>query len=85
MARVLLIAILMMLVARAFWRVVDGILEGASTRPRRSEVRGVKLMRDPVCGTFVAPGTGLTLASGGGTQYFCSEKCRAEYQKRASA
>jgi YHS domain-containing protein len=86
MLRFLLIAILLMLIARAFWRVVDGIIEGAGGAERRKQVRpGVKLVRDPVCGTFVTPGGSLSLTSGGSTHYFCSEKCRADYKSRARA
>jgi YHS domain-containing protein len=40
----------------------------------------VKLVRDPVCGTFVAPGTALSLSAGGTTHYFCSDECRSKYR-----
>jgi YHS domain-containing protein len=82
----LLIAILLILVARAFWRVVDGILEaargggGAAGQARGSTA--VKLVRDPVCGTYVPPRSALSITSSGTTHYFCSEACRAAYQGR---
>jgi YHS domain-containing protein len=78
--RLLVIAILILVVARAFWRVVDGILDGARTKDDRRASSAVKLARDPVCGTFVAPGTALSLSAGGTTHYFCSEECRAKYR-----
>lgn len=78
MIRLLLLAILVLLVARAFWRVVDGILQAAGKPDRRAS--SVKLVRDPVCGTYVAPGTALSLSAGGATHYFCSEECRAKYR-----
>jgi YHS domain-containing protein len=85
-ARVILIGILLIIVARMFWRLIDGVIEGASGTPRRkvrNEVKaGVKLQRDPVCGTFVTPGSSLSLTAGGTTRYFCSEKCRNEYLAR---
>jgi len=82
--RVILIAILLLLVARAFWRLVDAIIEGAGGAPQRRRVRrGVKLVRDPICGTFVAPDASLSLTSGGSTHYFCSEECRARYRKHS--
>ena len=83
MIRYLLIAILILLVARAFWRVMDGMLEaaGGTTRSRR-KAAAVKLVRDPVCGTFVAPSTALSAEAGGTTHYFCSEKCRSEFKHR---
>ena len=79
MIRLLVIGILILVVARAFWRVVDGILDGARGNDRRA-ASSVKLARDPVCGTYVAPGTALSLSASGTTHYFCSEECRAKYR-----
>ena len=82
MIRYLLIAILVLLIARAFWRLIDGIMEAAGGTTRsRAKSPAVKLVRDPVCGTFVAPGTSLSLTARGATHYFCSEQCRAEFQR----
>jgi YHS domain-containing protein len=39
----------------------------------------VPLVRDPVCGTYVVRTKALTAGSGDQTQYFCSEKCRDQY------
>jgi YHS domain-containing protein len=91
MTRVILVALLILLIARAFWRVMDGVIEaaGGTKRTRRghpqSPTRAVKLQRDPVCGTFVAPASSLSLTSGASTVYFCSERCREEYRSRAHA
>jgi YHS domain-containing protein len=82
MLRIILLAILLIIVARIFWRLVDGIIEGATGQPRRQVRPGVKLQRDPVCGTYVSPGSALSLTAGGSTQYFCSEKCRNEFIAR---
>jgi YHS domain-containing protein len=82
MFRLVLIAILLIIVARVFWRLVDAVIEGASGQPRGQVKSGVKLERDPVCGTFVTPHSALSLTAGGTTQYFCSEKCRNEYIAR---
>jgi YHS domain-containing protein len=81
--RILLLGILFLLIAQAFWRVVDGIVQGASgsSRRKRSVQPSVKLVRDPVCGTFVAPRQELSLTAGGTTHYFCSEKCRREFRR----
>jgi YHS domain-containing protein len=80
--RFILIAVLLLVVARLFWRVVDGLIEGVTGEPRRRVKPGVKLVRDPVCGTFVAPGESPSLTRGGRTHYFCSDKCRDEYHAR---
>ena len=82
MIRYLLLAILVLLIARAFWRLIDGIMEAAGGTTRsRAKSPAVKLVRDPVCGTFVAPGTSLSLTARGATHYFCSEQCRTEFQR----
>jgi len=82
--RVLLIAVLMFLIARAFWRVVDGIMDGVSgarTGGGRTQARAVKLARDPVCGTHVPINASVALTVGGTTHYFCSEACRDRFRK----
>ena len=79
MIRLLVVTILILVVARAFWRVIDGILDGARAKDRRT-TSAVKLARDPVCGTYVAPRNALSLSAGGTTHYFCSEECRSKYR-----
>ena len=88
MLRVILLGLLILLVARAFWRVMDGVIEAAGGREpsrRRSPARSVKLQRDPVCGTFVSPSTALAHPTGTTVLYFCSDRCRDEYVARNTA
>jgi hypothetical protein len=84
MLRLALFIVLGIIVARAFWRLVDGIVEGASGRPRsgRGKVpaRGVQMVRDPVCGTFVLPDHALTIVDGRSRVFFCSGACRDKYR-----
>jgi YHS domain-containing protein len=81
--RYLLLGILILIIARVFWRVMDGILEAAGGTTRsRAKSAAMKLVRDPVCGTFVAPSAALSAEAGGATHYFCSEKCRSEFKHR---
>ena len=87
MIRVILIAVLMFLIARAFWRVVDGIIEAAGgaagvSGRTRSTPPSVRLVRDPVCGTHVPVNAALSLTVKGSTHYFCSEQCRDTFQRR---
>lgn len=89
MVRLLLLFLLVMFVGRAFWRLLGGVVEGAigtstaGPAPRaRSGASAVKMVKDPVCGTFVVPGKALHLARAGETYWFCSERCRAEFAKR---
>ena len=81
MLRALLELIVLLLVIRAAWRVI-GSLMSISGGVRRStasrEPPAVKLVRDPVCGTYVSPDSAISE----GTEYFCSEKCRNEFRSR---
>jgi|SRR6266851_10527301 YHS domain-containing protein len=86
LTRFALFILLAIFVARAFWRLVDGIVEGASGRSRGTSTpqRGVSMVRDPVCGTFVVPERAVTIADGRTTVSFCSEACRDKYRARPS-
>ena len=84
MLRLALSVFLFVLVARAVWRLVSGVIEAAGgTRPARDRksTKATKLVRDPVCGTYVAPSAALSRTSAGRTHYFCSEECRATFGK----
>jgi YHS domain-containing protein len=83
LVRLLLLALLVLLVGRAIWRLVEGIVAGASLPgpsgpPQKSE----RMVRDPVCGTFVVPSRALSLTTGGHVEYFCSEQCRTAFDRQ---
>jgi YHS domain-containing protein len=85
MLRYLLILVLIAIVARAFWRIVDGVVDGMRGGPPpsgRTPVAGVPMERDPVCGTFVVRERALTLGTGDRRVYFCSAVCRDKYRAR---
>jgi YHS domain-containing protein len=92
MLRDLLLLMLALLVARAVWRVVSGVLQGLSGQAgpsrggRRSNApaRGVHMVRDPVCGIYVVPDRALALSHGSNQVYFCSADCRDKYRARPS-
>ncbi len=86
MTRLILFLILSVFVARAFWRAVDGVIEGMTGRPRgaRTPARGVSMVRDPVCGTFVLPANAVKIADGRTTVYFCSDACRSKYRAKSA-
>jgi YHS domain-containing protein len=86
MVRLVLFVVLAIFVARAFWRLFDGIVEAASGEGPRSQVpdRGVPMVRDPVCGTFVLPDRAVTLVDGRARVHFCSDACRDKYRGRPS-
>jgi YHS domain-containing protein len=87
MLRYVLILVLGMLVLRALGKMLAGLIAGASPgQGRRSgpPARGVQMVRDPVCGTFLPPDTAVSLTErGGAVRYFCSEKCRDAFRARA--
>ena len=79
----LLEIIVLLLVIRAAWRMVGSMIKvSAGTRrtDASGEPRAVKLVRDPVCGTYVSPDSAIS----DGKHCFCSEKCRDEYRSHAS-
>lgn len=81
MTRLILVAVLLLLIAWAFWKVVDGIIETFGGLPGKKGKAPVKLVRDPVCGTWVSPRESLGLRAGQTTHYFCSDACRAKFAK----
>ena len=84
MIRFLLLSILLTLAARMFWQMIDGAIEGYTGKPRARgssgvPAKGVQMVRDPVCGTFVVPADALSISQPGGQVYFCSTRCRDQY------
>jgi YHS domain-containing protein len=84
--RGLLLFLLILLLLRAVWRLLGGVVQGAMSagsatgpRHRAAAPPAVKMVRDPVCGTYVVPGKALELAKGRDTMYFCSARCRDEW------
>ncbi len=80
MIRFILLAILLIIIARMFWRLVDSVIEAArSPRESGGPTPAVKLVRDPVCGTYVPARAALSATAAGTTHYFCSEACKAKF------
>jgi YHS domain-containing protein len=84
MLRVLLITALVIFAIRAIARLFGGIIDGVADKSAGGPPRGVDMVRDPVCGTFVVPGQALTLADRGQRVYFCSTKCRDAYRAKSA-
>jgi YHS domain-containing protein len=90
MLRAVLEFVLMLVIARSFWRVVGGVIDGLGgtlrTRvpDRGAPDRGVPMVRDPVCGTFVLPERAVSLSDGRQRVYFCSTVCRDKYRARTA-
>jgi len=86
MARVLLFFVLFMLLVRALSQLWKGLVQGIQGPQGRPSVptRGVQMVRDPVCGTFVVPDRAVTLSVGREQLYFCSASCRDAYRARTA-
>ena len=89
MARFILLFILILAAARFFWRLIETVMRGAMGAPPHAGTRrgggppaSVKMQPCPICGTYVVPGKAISIVSSGAPIYFCSDKCRAEYQSR---
>ena len=85
--RYLLLLLLFWLIARAFWRLMEGVVRGAtSSGPQASgpsrAARAVKMSQCPICGTYVVPGKAISLMLDGEVFYFCGDPHRAQFQAR---
>jgi len=85
--RAVLEFVFLLLAARAFWRLLGGIVQGMTNgQPREVHApqQPVPMVRDPVCGTFVLPDRAVTISDGRGRVHFCSTACRDAYRSRTA-
>lgn len=83
MLRFVFLAILLIFLARALRSLWGGIVEGFNQPTSRNggvPSRGVHMVRDPVCGTFVVPERAVSLTVGRELVHFCSVACRDAYR-----
>jgi YHS domain-containing protein len=73
--------VLVWLVFRAVIKLARGIMAGLGGAPPTPPA--VALVRDPVCGTFVAPANAPSLGTGSQMRFFCSDNCRRIYQAKS--
>jgi YHS domain-containing protein len=67
--------------------IVRSVLGGLFKRARGVTVQrnpeqppsSMELKKDPVCGTYVSPATGVTKTVQGHLIYFCSKECRDKF------
>ena len=85
MLRLVLLPLLYLLIVRAVWRLLGGVIEGiAGRRPDSAAARGVHMVRDPVCGTFIVPSRAVAISDGRTRLFFCSTGCRDKYRARTA-
>jgi YHS domain-containing protein len=87
LTRFLVYLLLVLLVVRALRGFFAGMAQGmrgqAAPSRRPFQRPGVRMARDPVCGTFVIPGSSLAVRDADGLHHFCSDKCRDAFVARA--
>ncbi len=85
LTRFLVYLLIGLLVARALRGFFGGLAQGLSGQPgpSRRKQQGVRMARDPVCGTFVIPTGALAVRDAEGLHHFCSDKCRDAFVSRA--
>jgi hypothetical protein len=86
--RALLLFLLFLFLARAFWRLIEGVVRGVTGEvgagaqgvPRGPVApAAVKMTPCQVCGTFVVPDRAIATVSQGKVVHFCSDVCRATF------
>ena len=87
MFEVVFYVVLLLFLGRAALSLWGGIkegLKGPSGPSGNVPARGVQMVRDPVCGTFVVPDRAISLIDGREPVYFCSVSCRDQYRSRSN-
>jgi YHS domain-containing protein len=81
----LLLLLLLVRALRGFFAGLSQGMRGQAAPPRRGvqKERGVRMARDPICGTFVIPANALAVRDANGLHHFCSDKCRDAFVARA--
>jgi hypothetical protein len=81
--RSLLLFLFFLFLARAVWRLLEGVARGAMGGGAPGRAAGpptaVKMTPCPVCGTYVVPAKALTGVAHGQVLYYCSEACRSRH------
>ena len=74
------------LLVRLVWKFLGGVGRGGGGRqPQMPPAKGLPLVRDPVCGTYIDQARALSLRRKGETHYFCSENCRTAFRQESRA
>jgi YHS domain-containing protein len=53
--------------------------------PERGQGAPAEMVQDPVCGMYISKEGAFFLEQSGRTHFFCSETCRASFQKKVSS
>ena len=81
MFRLALFIILSIFIARAFWRLVDGVIEGLSARPAGAgrEFAASRWLATRCAAHILVPDNSVAVVDGRKQVFFCSTVCRDKY------
>lgn len=65
---------------KSVWASANASVAPKSHNPAPDFKAGGELLRDPVCGTYVAANASVTTTVNGKTLHFCSATCRDQYR-----
>jgi YHS domain-containing protein len=87
MWRFIVLGILLVIVYFMVKSALRGLFGGSKdvARPVGTSGQPAEMVQDPVCGMYVPKEGAFFLQQKGQTHFFCSETCRASYQKKLSA
>ena len=77
--------LVLVLLVRLVWKLLSGVVGRAARQPQVPPAKGLPLVRDPVCGTYIDQTRAVALRRKGETHYFCSENCRTAFQQDSRA
>ncbi len=85
LTRLILGVVVVLLAVRALRQLLAHVAEGmrGESGPARPLDQGVRMARDPVCGTFVIPASALAVRDADGVHHFCSTTCRDAFVARS--
>ena len=85
LTRILVYLVIVLLAARMLRQFFGAVAQGmrGERGPSRRIDRGVRMARDPICGTFVIPSSALAVRDADGVHHFCSDTCRDAFVARA--
>ena len=76
-----ILPLLLFLIVRSILGSLFKRARGGGSAPRAAEptAAAMELKKDPVCGTYVSPASGVSRSVQGHLIYFCSKECRDKF------
>lgn len=74
-----ILPLLLLLIVRSILGSLFKRARGISVQNPAQPKQSMELKKDPVCGTYVSPATGVSRTVQGHMIYFCSKECRDKF------